>query len=206
MPRFAILRDLDPNMTQEDVDAGAIQSLFSLAAVNVAYEDRYDPDQGGIGWVRSYWQRGSNWGLCLYTAPDEDALEHFHRTCDVPYVSFSPVAELASPRRTDPDTGRTRLEPDDVLFAIETTVPEGAGPGPALFEDISSLLGDVAGELSSDAFTWVRSYWDEASGRVVALYAAPSREAIDALEAVLADASVPVRPITEIYPDDYQLD
>jgi hypothetical protein len=202
MPRFAILRDVDPNLTRADIDANAVQQIFNLAAVSVppdvAFDARISMDSQ-LSWVRSYWHEGTRWGLCLYTARSKEELELYQMQCDVPFVEVREVRELASPEATEGENGRTRAADGAVLLGIE--VP-GAGRDIETMPVPWALLAD-GGEGTAGALEWVRTYLDEERQAAVSVYVAASREAADAVRVVFERAGVVVHEVTEIYPEDY---
>src|SRR3546814_15605979 len=87
-----------------------------VCSSDLAFDPRLSRDSE-LEWVRSYWQEGSDWGLCLYTARSESELELYHTACALPYVSFVPVDEVWSrseERRVGKEcvsTGRSRWSP-----------------------------------------------------------------------------------------------
>jgi hypothetical protein len=202
VPRFAILRDVDPNLTRAEIDANAVQQIFNLAAVSVprdvAWDDRISIESG-LSWVRSYWHEGTRWGLCLYAARSKEELELYQVQCDVPFVEVREVRELASPQATEGENGRTRAADGGVLLGVEG---RGEGRDVEGMPTPRKLLADW-GEGTAGALEWVRTYLDEERQAEVSVYMAASREAADAVRVVLERAGVVVHEVTEIYPEDY---
>ncbi|HET7738999.1 MAG TPA: hypothetical protein VFK32_10535 [Tepidiformaceae bacterium] len=209
MRKFAIRRALDPTMTRDEVDAGALQSLFNLSAINVPIEEAFDPRlsrDSELEWVRSYWQEGGDWGLCLYTARTESELALYHTACALPYVSFTAVDELWSPDSTDPTSGRAVVPPGAVLFTLEgalaATAPVEPGPG-----DVESFLRrlDYGGVVTpGEAGTrWVRAYVDTESRVVIGTFLAHDERTYLAIAGRAQDTGVIIRRVIEVTPSEY---
>ncbi len=191
MNRYAILRQISPSMTRQEVDAAALETLFNMSAMNVPEEDAWEPRLTGIGWVRSYWEPGGSWGLCLYRAKDAGAVELYHRSCNVPYVEFGEVQEVSAAGR-ETASGRTLVPAGHELLTVEFAAA-GANVDERWFVDA------VCGE----ALTWVRAYRDQRRGRAVALYSAPDADAVQTVSDRLQRSGVVVRRVVEIHPDEY---
>lgn len=71
MPKFAVLRDLPDSLTEADLDGMAMEGLVAQGLYPYCRTEEGDP---GIAWVRTYWQPGSNWGMCFYEAPSAEEL------------------------------------------------------------------------------------------------------------------------------------
>lgn len=91
MKRFAILRDVPPDLGWEDVDAGAIQNMIYMGLRETDREIAWEPSIVGVRWVRSYWEPGSSWGTCLYEGQDAATVRDWHELCQVPYVSIREI-------------------------------------------------------------------------------------------------------------------
>lgn len=202
MKRFAILRDNDPAATRTDVDAMAMQTIINLRAPNlgVAVMPRFV----GVDWVRSYWQEGNAWGVCLYEAPGPQPLVEYHDMCGPPYVEFREIAEFTAPGAEVTSAGTTALSEGETLFTIETTL-EADEPRAASFASLPATLTQAAGGLegSLDHVRWVRAYWDGERRRALSLYVTREAATVEALSRVLEPAGAIVRPVTEIAPGEY---
>ena len=91
MKRFAILRDLPGDFGWEQIDANAIQNLIYMGIPEKDRALAWEPRILGVSWVRSYWQPGSTWGLCLYEAPDVQSVRDWHELCDIAYAGIREV-------------------------------------------------------------------------------------------------------------------
>ncbi|MGD9933062.1 MAG: hypothetical protein AB7T37_05015 [Dehalococcoidia bacterium] len=209
MKKFAILRSVEPTMTRSEVDVAALQSIFSLGAIDIPPDEAYDSRltrESQLSWIRSFWHEGSDWGLCLYTARSVVDLEVYHTECAVPYVAFDPVAELRSDRFTEAESGRTRLPAGCVQFSIEATLPPTVAAESGDLENIRWLAaqcGAVIPEGLTGPVHWVRAYVHESSPRVLAVYAAPDETTRQKLTEAFEAARATVRPLTEITPEEY---
>ncbi len=67
MKDFAILRSLPVELTWQQVDAAA-QNMIHMGLTEDDRDIAWEPRMLGVTWVRSYWEQGSDWGTCLYTA------------------------------------------------------------------------------------------------------------------------------------------
>ena len=211
--KFAIRRSLNPTMTREDVDAGALQSIFTLSAIGVPPEEAFDPRlsrDSELEWIRSYWQEGSDWGLCLYTARSESELELFHTACALPYVSFTAVDEVGSIETSDPITGRALVPPGAVLFTVEGTLERTIAESPSglpELDDLESLLEQLeGGEVIRGAAAGVRgvrAYVDNEEGRVIGTFLAPDEPSYLEIADSAQGSRVTVRRVVEVTPSEY---
>jgi hypothetical protein len=180
MKRFAILRDIPPGLTWEEVDSAAIQNMLYMGIPEKDRAIAWEPRILGVSWVRSYWEPGSNWGTCLYTAPDEEAVRHWHDLCQVPYVDIRPIDVEEEIGEAD-EYPRGFHEPYDTapLLAVETDEP--------------------AAVASEGEYLWIRTYRYRDSQRELRLYLPSERANLDA-----PPAAGQVRRVVEIRPEDYQ--
>jgi hypothetical protein len=182
MKRFAILRDLDPGMTREELDAGAIQTIVNMGLGSVEPAIAWEPRISGIRWIRSYWAPGTNWAVCLYTARDAESIDIYHSMCNLPFVSYAEIEE--SERAGGP-------------------LPPGFGEGaPRLLciEAPSESIGDPFTWGLLDA-RWIRSYTDVSDGRILAVFEADGLETRALPERSNTDWIF--REIVEVTPSEY---
>lgn len=185
MKRFAILRKLDPNLTREDLDSGAVESILNLAVQEVDPAEASNPHVTPVNWVRSYWEPGTSWGLCLYTGHDELSIERYHDFCEIPYVTIREVHETEYPENAVPRDKVSLIEPR--LVTVEAN-------GARFSADVKSW-----GELAPH---WVRSYTDVNGQFVVALFQSDGID-MDALEARALENGWTLHRTVEIRPGDY---
>lgn len=178
MKRFAILRDVDPDVVREDIDAGAIETILNLAFKG---EDALQP-AGNVNWVRSYWSPGNRWGMCLYTGTDDVAIERYHEVCELPYVTITQVEEADDPGAGDYRNGLSRTEP--ALLAVERPIRT----------DYSSW--------ESLGARWIRSYLDGQHGAEVALVRPGDGRLCD-VQGLVAERGWTAHPVVEIRPEEY---
>ena len=185
MKRFAILRNLDPEMTRQDIDSGAVETLISLSVQDIDPGAEFNPEITGVNWVRSYWAPGTSWGLCLYTGRDEEAIERYHSVCEVPFVTIREVSETDSGVAEPHFGGAGSSEP--AILAIEARMDGGPAEGK---------------EWGALAASWVRSYTDTGEGTVVGLFRT-DRLDIDAVKRRARTRGWTLHDIVEIRPSDY---
>ncbi len=136
MKRFAILRDVPPDMSWEQVDAAAIQNMISMGLSEDDRHIAWEPSVLGVSWVRSYWEPGSSWGTCLYTAPDGETVKRWHDLCQVPYVSIREIEVEEDPEIEDKyPRGFHETRDGAPLVAVEA-----ADPGSPALEDGYRLI------------------------------------------------------------------
>lgn len=148
MKHFAILRSVPEDMTWDQVDAAAMQNMSYMGLDESEADIAWEPRALGVKWVRSYWQPGSTWGTCLYTAKDEQAVRDWHDLCQVSYAGIREieVEEGAAVPAEYPRGFHGPVE-QPPLVAVETT--EG---------------------VRADG--WIRAFRDRASGHELQLYLA----------------------------------
>jgi hypothetical protein len=171
---FAILRDIPPELTWDEMDAAAIQNMINMGISEAERDIAWEPRVLGVKWVRTYWEQGSNWATCLYTAPDEQAVRDWHDLCQVNYAGIRDVeVEEAPEAEGEYPRGFHATAEGAPLVVIEATAP-GARP--------------------SDG--WIRTYRLADSGEEILLFRA------DALPAA-APTTGRVRRVVELRPEDY---
>ena len=153
MPKFAVLRDLPLSPTRADLDGMAMEGLVAQDLYPYCRTEEDDP---GIAWVRTYWQPGSNWGMCFYEAPSAEELWEFQTSCGLEAVEIREVTEMQSPTGCDAEG-----EIAESFCGAELVVMEV--PMSRLDQGRPSESG------------WIRTYWDEERGTAVALYRATDR-------------------------------
>lgn len=180
MKRFAILRDVPKDLNWEQVDSSAIQNMISMGMPESDRALAWEPRILGVSWVRSYWQPGSNWGTCLYEAPDAQTVRDWHDLCEVPYAGIREVevdesseAESAYPR------GFHESGESAPLLAVEVACGPDAPAAPG--------------------YRWIRTYRDPATNEELRLYLPSEAANLDG-----PPVRGEVRRVVEIRPGDYQ--
>jgi hypothetical protein len=185
MPKYALLRQFDPATTRAQLDGLALQNQAALATY--IYRGGSQPTAGdhGIRWIRSYWEQGGTWGMCLYESPDLPSLADFQEFCSMPFLEGREVVEID---REAPGDASTSAGLPRVALTVKVP-PDEAEPRTFL------------AALAPDPATWLRAYWDPERRRATALYATPSPEGL-----VARVGRVDGRPATivEITPEEYQ--
>jgi hypothetical protein len=186
MPKYALVRDLDPGMTRAEIDGLALNALSAQQSYLFRGGDVPLSGDHGIRWIRSYWEQGGSWALCLYQAPSLAVLTHFQGVCETPFVDGYEVDELSDPA-ADGDgstTGGHRLA---VTFDLGT----------------DGNPNEVPQAVTSRAEAgWVRTYWDPVGYRANALF---RTEAADAALEELRDPEIQrIAKVIEIDPSEYQ--
>ena len=158
MPKFAVLRDLPLTLTRSELDGMAIEGIVAMDIYPYCRREDGDP---GIEWIRTYWQPGSSWGLCLYEAPSTEELWRFQTSCGLEALEIREVTELVSATASDgTDETAASLAPA-ALAAVEAP--------------LSAVDVDERGLPSATALPggeWIRTYWDEDRQTAIGLYAA----------------------------------
>jgi hypothetical protein len=188
MKSFAILREIPPTLTWDEVDSSAVQNIINMGLTDITPEIAWDPRVVGVKWVRSYWAPGTDWGLCLYTADSAENVKAWHDECGVAYAGIQEVEELAPGGEVPYDPGFHKDPDASRLVALE-------GHADAMFQE--ALPPEVAANA-----TWIRAYVDRATDQVYALFRAdhlPDAATFDAL----AQAGWKARRVVEIKPGDY---
>lgn len=89
---FALFRDITPAVTREDWDAGALRSLLATGM----YTDYLGYP---VRWIRSFWEPGGNWGMCVYEAPGVEEIEWFNRECSFTAIDIREIQVVFSAER-----------------------------------------------------------------------------------------------------------
>ena len=175
MKPFAILRDLPTDLTWEEMDAGAISNLINMAMPESDRAIAWEPRVLGVRWIRTYWEQGTNWATCLYTAPNEAAVKDWHDLCQVAYAGIRDIEVVESPEAAS-DYPRGFHQPGDEapLVVVETDA--------------------AADQPAPDG--WIRTYRDPATGREIQLFRADAALPADPTGAV-------IRRVVELRPQDY---
>lgn len=181
MPKFALTRFYDPVMTRAQLDGHALQGIAALQNYIYRGGDRPLDTDHGIQWLRSYWQPGGTWGICVYEAPDLRVLSDFQELCGTPFLAAREVEEVET---------RLAAESAEALLATEFTAAGTATPS-----DVPAAAAKHLGESSE----LVRAYWDRASRLVTALY--QPRRSDDELR---AGAGTGAMRVVEINPEEYR--
>ena len=199
MKRFAILRDFDPATTQEDIDAGALETLLNMASADLVKGMIWEPGLYGVSWIRTYWQPGTGWAMCLYGGETEESIEHYHSLCDVDYVEIREVSELGpeSIEGTDP---REEAGDGQEIIAVEGR-GQPANDDEATMRQLGTLLRSAEERGGLAPSEWIRTYWDGERGVAVSFFAADARweEVRDALE----PHGYTVRRVLKVDPREY---
>ncbi|MCZ6544181.1 MAG: DUF4242 domain-containing protein [Chloroflexi bacterium] len=174
MPKYAILRDLPLTLTRTELDGMAMEGLVAADLYPLCRTQQGNP---GIEWVRTYWQPGSNWGLCLYEAPSAEELWDFQRSCGMEAVEIREVTEQRSDVTCD-----AAGELSDAIAGSQLTAVE------------IPLNADGENALAASG-TWIRTYSDSERQTAIALYATSDSE--QAPSAAQDDSSIHL-PVVEI--------
>lgn len=153
MPTFAIWRELDPALNQEEREELTFQLLIAAS---------FFPS---VKWSRSYVidEPGRLQSLCVYEAPVKRLISNFSSCFAVPYSEIREVNEtlpdayIPAEMNRVPDGGRLYMI--DRQFPVDTTDDDLEAIGMR-----AAFCCSVMPEIS-----WVRSYWDPArkSGRCI---------------------------------------
>jgi hypothetical protein len=189
MKRFAILREVPATLTWPEVDASAVQNIINMHATNVEQEVVWTQGRGlqGVRWIRSYWEPGNTWGLCLYEGESTGQVERWNFQCGVPFVEVREIEEQEPPAPVAYHAGFHADPAVSKLVVLEC--PAG--------ERVEKRLAPLGVERP----TWVRNYLDPERGIAISLYQAelPADETIRILES----QGWAVRRVVEITPNDY---
>ena len=177
MKRFAILRDVAPDTDWEALDSAAIQNLINMTFPEFFVDRAWDrtlPQK--VSWIRTYWEQGSNWGTCLYEAPDEQAVRDWHELCFVPYAGIREV----------------EVEEDTMLAEYPRGFHQPADKAPLVVVESASAPETAQG------YRFIRTYRFADTGEEMQLFLAPA-----GTESAPPAGRV-VRRVVEIRPEDYQ--
>lgn len=162
MPKYALIRELDPNMSRAEIDGAALTVLASEKSYVFRGQEVPQDGDHGIRWIRTYWEQGGTWALCLYEAPDFPALTAFEAVCDMPFVDGYEVEEIA---------GQDQAALDGDRVAVSMAVD---GEANAKAAALTMVNGDS--RETPDGTSWIRTYWDPEGQRVTALFRVPAGE------------------------------
>jgi hypothetical protein len=177
---YTLFRNYDPALTRAQLDGMALASLATLDTFIYRGGTAMQTADHGIRWVRSYWEQGGTWGLCLYEAPNREILAIYQDLCGLPFRAMEEVVEL-------PGTASTK---NGSRVAVEFRLdPDADAPRHA------ALLGGASATLD-------RLYWNAPGGRAVAVFCVPDESAAKSLLA--REASGPSAAVVEISPDEYR--
>ena len=192
MPKYALIRQLDPAMTRAEIDGLALNTLASLASYLFRGEDVPQTGDHGIRWIRSYWEQGGSWALCLYQAPSLAVLTHFQGVCETPFVDGYEVDELS-----DPEAGRNTGADGDHRVAVTFDLGTHGSP-----DAVSRAVSGPVGAEGRSAAGWVRTYWDPVGHRATALFRVEDGEAeVSALRKLEVQR---IAKVVEVDPSEYQ--
>jgi len=176
MKNFAILRSVPTDLTWQQVDAAAIQNMVYMGLSEDDRDIAWEPRMLGVAWVRSYWEQGSDWGTCLYTAKDEESVREWHDLCGVAYAGITEIEIEEAPGMESYPRGFHEPREAAPLVAIEAPADGCAGAPPK-------------------GLRWIRTY--RGHGGELQLFL-PEAE-IDGLP-----APARVRRVVELRPEDYE--
>ncbi len=194
MPKYALLRSFPPAMTRAQLNAKTLANMATLETY--IYRGGSEPTHAphDIKWIRSYWEPGGYWGMCLYEAPNMAVLRDFQFLCGAPFIEGHEVEELGNCDSTlEVPEGQAKVavtlqlrdeetEPNQALEAITHDSHERGADGPCA--------------------EWVRAYWNPDTRRATALYVTDEPEGLQETLATLADSKPAT--IVEVYPEEYQ--
>jgi hypothetical protein len=187
MKRFSILRDVDPAATWADVDSAAVRNIISMYATGAEPDVAWDRHLAGVRWIRSYWEPGSSWGLCLYEGNSVEQVKDWNVRCQVPFVEVREIEEQESPVRVEYRGGFHADPTVSNIIALEGLA------GASVDESLAATGIERAG--------WVRSYLDPERGAALAVYQV-DLTGQDVLQQLEAEGWKAHR-IVEITPGDY---
>jgi hypothetical protein len=180
MPKYALERILPSNLTREQIDGMVMANLNALETYIYRGTNEAHLDDHGIRWIRTYWEEGGNFGMCLYEAPNLRVLDDYQRLCGLPYIEAREVEEVP---------GSTESAGGEHLVA-KFDLPAAAAPE----DSIEALAGLAQGTPV------IRAYWDRDRHRAVALF--DSADPVGAARLAAAAATPPTR-IIEVDPTEY---
>lgn len=189
LPKFALGRYFDPAMTRAQLDGMAIANLAALSSYIYRGGTTPRTDDHGLRWIRSYWQQGGTWGMCLYESPDVEALIDFQTLCGAPFVDIREVVEIEG------DTLPAAVG-DRIALSLRLTEADAQDPAAAL-----AGFGGSAPDGYRPGL--IRAYWDAKERMATALFETSDPSSF---EHVVASTAPEARPalIIEVTPDEYQ--
>ncbi len=177
MPTFALHREYDPSMTRAQIDGVALAGAAALQTFLYRGGERPVAEPHGISWVRSYWQPGGTWGMCLFEAPSLQVLSAFQELCGTPFLDAMEVEELSPP---------------DANGDPQVAVAVSVDPEPSESPDVT-----MRNALGLAAFDCVHSYWASARNSGVALLSTTPSQRIPG-------ATILAESVVHLQPSDYQ--
>ncbi len=190
MPKYTLLRAFDPEMTRAELDGMALASMATLATYMYRGTERPQTSNHGIRWIRSYWEQGGTWGMCLYEAPDLAVLSDYQDLCGTGFIEGREVVEIAGAAPTADDT------PTRVAVSIRLDRDQEL-PSPRLLADLSAMA------TADDGLTrFARAYWCDETRTATALFETSAPEHFEQRIAPVAERQ-PAR-IVELRPEDYR--
>lgn len=129
MPRYALFRDYDPSMTRTQIDGMVMAGGAALQMYVYRGDAQPHSEPHGISWVRSYWQPGGAWGVCVFEAPSLPVLAGFQDLCGTPYLDAMEVEEEEGPAHLSdtPNVALTQFRAADTpLTTLSAEAPEAA--------------------------------------------------------------------------------
>ncbi len=174
MPKYALFREYPPALTRTELDAMVLASGAALESYIYRGEDQPTETPHGISWIRSYWQRGGTWGMCVFEAPNLSVLSAFQDLCATPFVDAMEIDEAAGNERAPTPVAATiSLKADVVTDPLAAT---------------REVLGDPA-------VTVGRVYWNVERKIAVSML---EREPASKSDGVKVEAG-----LVEVRPDEY---
>ncbi len=188
MPKFSLVRSFSPEMTRAQLDGMALATMAALDTYVYRGGKVIQTTDHGIRWIRSYWEPGGAWGMCLYESPNLDILSDYQELCALPFVAAREVVEL------DGTSGLAHSEA--VRVAVELRLDGEEESRQRLERLCSSLAAGSAG------VRFVRAYWTEGERRATALFETTEPERFEERAAEVTEQR-PARVI-ELGPSDYR--
>ena len=186
MPKYALLRAYPPDMTRAQVDGMAMSGLAGLATYLYRGGQVADTSDHGLRWIRSYWEPGGTWGMCLFEAPSLDPLAAFQDFCGTPYLDAWEVEEILADAQ-DGDAEAAKLP--RVAFTLHL---DAADPMPA--------PDAITAAAANAEATFVRAYWSPERGAATAVVLSDPAALRSALPEETHDS---IATIVEFVPEDY---
>lgn len=174
MPRFALFRDYDPTTTRAQLDGVALAGAAALQTYVYRGGSEQHHEPHGISWIRSYWEPGGRWGMCVFDAPNLAVLAGFQELCGTPYVDAMEVEEIPGDASGSPDP----------QLALTMQLPPALPLRTALRDALPASIGRL-----------VRAYSSPDRHSVVALLHGSTAEDVG--------AKVPAARVIELTPADY---
>ena len=189
MPKYALVRQFNPLMRRSELDGIALANMATLESYIYRGGSRPKTADHGIRWVRSYWEEGGYWGMCLYEAPNLEILQVYQDLCGMPVLDAREVVDLPGPLEGIEPSGEG--ERVAVSFRLKET-------GEAPQQQMERLAG---GGASADAGL-VRTYWSATQRIATGLFSTRDGSAFAGRVASVADVA-PAK-IVEVTPDEYR--